>query len=61
MFVTKSPECFSSTLQLVLPRVYAALSTQQWSSLLHKTKPQSHIGQLMITEEQVCGRIKQSI
>jgi hypothetical protein len=61
MFVIKSPECFSTTLQLELPRVYAALSTQQWWSLLYKTKPQSHISQLTITEEQVCGRIKQSI
>jgi hypothetical protein len=33
---------------LALPGVYAARSTQKWSSLLHKTQPQSHISQLKI-------------
>jgi hypothetical protein len=57
--LTKSSErFFSSTMQLVLPGVYAARSTQKWF-LSHKTQPQSIEDQ--ITEEHVCGRIKQRI
>jgi len=62
-FVTKSSErFFSSTLQLVLPGVYAAPSTQKWWSWLHKTAADAYQStEDQITEEQVCGRIKQSI